>query len=272
MLSTRFCPPTEFQHDVDAAPVGQLPNLLDKAFVCVVDAVVEPQRLQALELLVARGSGDHCRASLRCELDGGHTDSAASGMDQRRLPLLQARGSEEALLRGPDRNRDGRRDSGIEPIGDWPGHHGRHDPLLGVGAVCVQRHHLVADGGALDAGANLGHGARTQIADDVRGALRRRDRAGEKIAALDADRLDVNSHAAIGTHRIGDVLVAKHVRRAVLEYHGGFHCVIVNPLLRQRQHDDEQPWGTTRKSSISSESLTDKSVTERLGPSIGRWR
>ena len=85
-----------------------------------------------------------------------------------------------------------------------------------VRAVGVEGDHLVADGGVLDAGADLDDRAGAEVADDVRGLGRWRRRAGEQIAALDADRLDVQQHAAVGTLRVGNVLVAQHVRGAVL--------------------------------------------------------
>ena len=82
---------------------------------------------------------------------------------------------------------------------------------------------LLADRGFLDAGAHPEDCASGEVPHDVRDRRRRRPGAGKEVPALDANRLDVNSHAAVGTHRIGDVLVAEDVRRAVLVDHGGFH-------------------------------------------------
>src|SRR5207249_2316565 len=82
-------------------------------------------------------------------------------------------------------------------------------------------------GWVLDARTGLDDRAGAEVSDDVRARWRRRARAGEEIAALDADGLDVQQHAAFGALRVGDVLVAQHVRAAVLEYHRRFHGAIV---------------------------------------------
>ena len=75
-------------------------------------------------------------------------------------------------------------------------------PLGGVRARHVQGHDPVADRAVLDAGADLDDRARGEVADDVRDRRRRRAGAGQQVAALDADRLDVDQDAAVGALRI----------------------------------------------------------------------
>ncbi len=80
----------------------------------------------------------------------------------------------------------------------------------------VEGDHPVADRASLHVRGDLADGAGAQIADDVRDRGQIPRRAGEQIAALDADRLGVNDHAAVRALGIGHILVAKHLRRAVL--------------------------------------------------------
>jgi hypothetical protein len=138
---------------------------------------------------------------LRAGATGDADADERAPVGQRLDAVHQVLPADRASLRGSDSDRYARRDSRIEPLGNRPGHHGRYDPLLGVGAACVQRHHLVADCGALDSLADLGHRAGAEIADDVRGALWRRGRAGEQITALNADRLYVHQALIAGYTR-----------------------------------------------------------------------
>jgi hypothetical protein len=87
----------------------------------------------------------------------------------------------------------------------------------------VQRHDPVADRAVLDADADLDDCARGEIPNDVRDRRRWRAGAGEQIPALDADRLDVDQHTAVGALGIRDVLVAQDVRAAVLVNHRRLH-------------------------------------------------
>jgi hypothetical protein len=87
----------------------------------------------------------------------------------------------------------------------------------------AQGHDPVADGAVLDAGANLGDGARGEVAHDVRDRRRRHQGAGQQVPALDADRLDVDHHATVGALGIGNVLVAQDVGAAVLVDHRRLH-------------------------------------------------
>jgi len=74
---------------------------------------------------------------------------------------------------------------------------------------CVQRHDAVPDGAAVDSRADLTDCPGAQVADDMwhRGRLGRR--AGEEVAALDADRLGIDHDEAVRALRLGNVFVAK---------------------------------------------------------------
>ena len=185
--------------------------------------MVEPERLQAVELLVAGRGGEHGRAGLLGELDRGHPDASRPRVDQRRLPGLEVAGGEQALLGGPERDRDARGGGRVQAVGDRPRGHGRHDPLGGMRAGHVQRHHAVAGRAVLDAGAGLDDSARGEVADDVRDRRGRRPGAGQQVPALDADRLDIDQNAAVGALGLGYVLVAQDVRAAVLVDHRRLH-------------------------------------------------
>ena len=157
------------------------------------------------------------------ELDRSHPNSAGSGVDQDGLAVGEVPRREQALVRGPERDRHGRGAGGIEPVGDRPGHDRGGDPPGGVRAGEVQRHHPVADSGSIDAGRDLAHNPGTQIADDVGRGGKVSSRACEQIPSLDADRLGVDHHAAVRALGIGYVLVAEHVGSAVLVDHRRLH-------------------------------------------------
>jgi hypothetical protein len=92
-----------------------------------------------------------------------------------------------------------------------------------VRARHVQSHDAVAGRAVLDAGADFDDRARGEVPHDVRDRRRRRPGAGQKVPALDADRLDVDHHTAVGALGIGYVLVAQHVRAAILVDHRRLH-------------------------------------------------
>ena len=90
-------------------------------------------------------------------------------------------------------------------------------------ACRVQGHNPVADRATLDARADREDRARGEVPDDVRDRRRRRRGARQEVPALDADRLDIDQHAALGALGIGYVLVAQDVRGAVLVDHRRLH-------------------------------------------------
>src|SRR5262249_819639 len=55
----------------------------------------------------------------------------------------------------------------------------------------------------------------------------------QRVAALDADRLDVDEHAARIHDGISDILVAKDVGRSGLVVHGSFHAAHATYAVRR---------------------------------------
>lgn len=76
-----------------------LVGALDEALRCVVDSVVESERFEPLELIVAGGGRDNGCARALGELNRGHPDAAGSGVDQDGLALGEVPGGEQAVGR-----------------------------------------------------------------------------------------------------------------------------------------------------------------------------
>ena len=190
--------------------------------------MVESERLQPLQLLIARGCRDHGRARALGELDRCHSDAAGSGVNQNSLALGEVPSSEQALVRGPERDRHARRAGGIEAVGDRPGHdRGGHSPG-GVRSGEVQGDDPVADCASLHAGGDDRHGPGAQIADDVRRPGELPAGASQHVSSLDADRLGIDHHASVRALGLGDLLVAEYLRSAVLMDDRRFHCALLS--------------------------------------------
>lgn len=91
------------ENDLHTPRVGQLVGALDEVFVRVVDRMVQPERLQPLQLLLAGGRRDHGRAGALDELDRDHADTARPSVDQNGLARGEVAGGEQALVRSPER-------------------------------------------------------------------------------------------------------------------------------------------------------------------------
>jgi hypothetical protein len=76
----------------------------------------------------------------------------------------------------------------------------------------------ILDAGA-DLDANLDDRARAEVPHDVRDRRRGRPSPGRQVAALDADRLDIDQHAAAGALGVGHLLVAQNLTAAILVDH-----------------------------------------------------
>ena len=174
--------------------------------------MVETEVLQTFELLVAGGGREHGRASLLGELDRGHADASRPGVNQSGVPRLEMTCGEQALLGRPERDWDTRRGSSVQPGGNRPRGHCGNRALGGVRPRRVEGYQPVADSAVRDPCADLDDGARGEIPDDVRDRARRRPRAVQQVPALDADRLDVDQHAAVRALGIRHVLVARASR------------------------------------------------------------
>src|ERR1043166_3005219 len=93
---------------------------------------------------------------------------------------------------------------------------GGHEGELGVGALHVHGYHAVADPKPGDARTDLPHAAGRLAAGDVRTLDGIQTLAVIHVDEVHADRLDVNAHLARAGRRDADVLVAKHLRPAVV--------------------------------------------------------
>ena len=123
----------------------------------------------------------------------------------------------------------------VGAVGDRPGEDRRDRGELGVRAPEVRRDDPLADVTIGHALADLADRARALVADDVGHGRHLAAGAVERVAALDADRLDLDEHAAVVTDGIGDVFVAEHVGRTGLVVHGSFHGRMLRRGILQRR-------------------------------------
>ena len=116
----------------------------------------------------------------------------------------------------------GRRDE-IGAVGYRPRDHRGHGHALGVRAPEVRADDALADLAIGDALADLDDRARALVADDVRHGGHLAAGPVQRVAALDADRLDLDDDPARIHLGIRDVLVAEDVGRTGLVVDGGLH-------------------------------------------------
>ena len=140
------------------------------------------------------------------------------------LARLQPTELEEAVVGGTERDRHARDRNEIGAVGHRPRQDLGNGHQLRVRAREVGAHDPLPDRAVGDAFADLADRARALVADDVRRRGHLATRTVERVAALDADRLDRDDHTAGIHHRIGDVFVAEDVGRTGLVVHGGFHA------------------------------------------------
>ena len=86
-------------------PLVSSRTAVDEVAVAIVDAVIEPEGLQPLELVVARGGGEHGRTGALGELDGRDADATGARMHQDGLARLQPAELEQAVVGGAERDR-----------------------------------------------------------------------------------------------------------------------------------------------------------------------
>ena len=134
-LPCRILPPTESTTRSTPRPSVIARTFVDPVGVRVVDAVVEAERLQPLEPVVARRGGDHRRAGALGELDRGDADATRAGLDRApsRRPDEVAE-LEEAVVGGAERDRHARDGDEVGAVGDRPRDDRGRDDELGVRA------------------------------------------------------------------------------------------------------------------------------------------
>ena len=203
--------------DVGAVAAGQLADRGDEVAVAIVDAVIEPEGLQPLELVVARRGGEHGRTGALGELDGRDADAAGAGVDERRSrPPAAGRtrtGSRRRCRTGSARRRRARdRARRAAPTSAAPARR----PARRASRASSRRPRAGPTAQVGDARADLAHQCRrTGSRRCAAGSPCSATRAVQRVAALDADRLDVDEHRRRDrTLGIGDVLVAEHLGTA----------------------------------------------------------
>ena len=218
-------PPTESTTRSTPRPPVMLAHHVDPTRLRVVDGVVEAQRLQRFEPVEARRGGDDGRAGALGELDRGDADATRAGLDQHRLAGLQVAELEEAVVRGAERHRDARALDEVGAFGDHPGDHRRRGDHRRVRTPEAGRDDALADEPVGDTFADFDDRSRALVADDVRVRGHLAAGAVQRVAALDADRADLDQDAARARDRVGDILVAEDFRGAGLVVDGCFHGV-----------------------------------------------
>jgi DNA polymerase-4 len=125
-------------------------DLLPPPAARAVDAVVEPEIAQQLQLLRRAGAAQHGGAQDLAELDGRGAHPAGSGMDQHGLPAGQMAAGHQGVVGGEKRLRNGRRVAEREMIRHRHRFQLVHRDQLGVGPTADQPHDPVT-------GAPAGH-------------------------------------------------------------------------------------------------------------------
>ena len=82
--------------------------------------MVDAERREALEPLVARRGREHGRARALRELDRGETDATRAGLHQHGLARLQVAELEEAVVGGAPRDGYARDGNDVGAVGDRP--------------------------------------------------------------------------------------------------------------------------------------------------------
>ena len=94
-------------HDIHAT-AGDLHHRLHDIFGRVVDAVIEAERLEFLQAIIARSCGEHARTGALGELDRRNADAAGTRLNKNRLAFLETAEFEQAIVRRAERHRHDR--------------------------------------------------------------------------------------------------------------------------------------------------------------------
>jgi DNA polymerase-4 len=119
-------------------------HLFPPAAARAVDAVVEPELAQQLQLLGRAGAAQNGGAEDLAQLDGGGADPAGRGMDQHGLPAGQVAPGHQGVVGGEKRLRNGRRVVERQMVRHRHRFQLVHRRELGVGAAADQSHDPVA--------------------------------------------------------------------------------------------------------------------------------
>ncbi len=130
---------------------------------------------------------------------------------------------EQAIVGGAERHRHARALDDVAAVRDRPRDDRRDRDELRVRSPQHRGDDLLTHVPVGDTFAHLADRARALVPDDVRGRRHLAAEPVERVAPLDADRLDADQHHAGTAHRIGHVLVTEHVGRTGLVVDGSFH-------------------------------------------------
>ncbi len=155
-----------------------------------------PSGFELLEPLVARRGGEHGGARALRELDRRDADASRAGLDEHGLALDQVTELEEAVVRGAERHGHARARDEVGAVGDRPRDDRGRDEERGVRSPQARRDDALPDEAILDAVADLADGSCALVPDDVGSGGHLATRPVEGVAALDADRLDLDEHTA----------------------------------------------------------------------------
>ena len=155
---------------------------------------------------------------------------------------------EQAIVGGAPRHRHARRLHDVEPVGHDPRDDRRRGNPFRVRAPQHRAHDPLPGPAVLHVRPDLGDRPRALVPDHVRRRRHLAARAIERVAALDAYRLDVNHDVARPAHRGRHVLVAEHTRRTGLVVDGGLHPADATALVPAY----ETTWNSIRYTSVSS--------------------
>ena len=158
------------------------------------------------------------------ELDRGDADPARARLDEHRLAAVQPAELEEAVVGGAERDRHARDRHEVGAVGTSHVIERGNGDQLGMRAREHRRDDALADLPVGHGVTDLADGARALVADDVRRRRHHPAEPVERVAAFDADGLDLDHHVARTAGRIGNVLVLQHVGRTGLVVHGSLHA------------------------------------------------
>jgi hypothetical protein len=189
MLPASVWPADRVDDHIGAVPAGELAHRGDEIAAAIVDAVIETERLQALQLLVARCGCEHrCAGTLR-QLDRGDADAAGAGVDQCGLALRSRPNSKRQSVGGAERNRHAGAVFEIDAVRNHPRRRCCHRHQFSMRAARHHRDDALADTRPRDAVADRAHDAGALIADDAAGSPSRRRRGAAVSPPSMLDRL-----------------------------------------------------------------------------------
>src|SRR5581483_4071743 len=226
--------------DDDVRPAaGRLLHRRDDVVASVVDGDVRPCGAGQLELLVARRRHDHVCPERLGEHQRRGRDAAADAPDEHPLARLETRARREHPVGGLEDERERRRLLEAQSVGDRMHQIARHPDQLRVRAVsrlADDVHAAVVHDARVDDDALVG-------ARDHAGAVGAQDarlrHGGQPLADPDVEvvergRAQLDEHVAVARLGVGHVLVAQHLRPAVLvdpnSLHGHNPCMPAGAL------------------------------------------